>query len=128
MSDDVLRGEVAVKPEQWRGDGESGRPGRAGGDDEGLATQVVIRRANGASVEAYGRKALRSRMAVANDALPHDDPQKLTWTWVADLQMAARELRILERALHPESNPEQCLSARVTRYAAAVEAMLRGKL
>jgi len=62
--------------------------------------------------------------ALANHALPDGDPHKLTAQWVNDLRVAANELRVLRRALHPGETAGQGLCARLTEYACVIAAVI----
>ena len=65
-------------------------------------------------------ESLRRMRALANHALPEGDPHKLTAQWVSDLRIAANELRVLRRALHPEENAAHGLCARLGEYACII--------
>lgn len=62
--------------------------------------------------------------ARANHALPDGDPHKLTAQWVSDLRVAANELGVLRRALHPGGDAGQGLCARLADYALVVAAVV----
>lgn len=62
--------------------------------------------------------------AGANNALPDSDPSKLTAQWVSDLRVAAKELGVLRRALHPGEDPAQSLTRRLAQYASVIEAVI----
>lgn len=69
-------------------------------------------------------ESLRRMRALANHALPDGDPHKLTAQWVSDLRVAANELRVLRRALHPEENAAHGLCARLGEYACIIAAVV----
>ena len=69
-------------------------------------------------------ESLRRMRALANHALSDDDPHKLTRQWVSDLRVAANELRVLRRALHPGEGAGQGLCARLAEYALVIDAVV----
>lgn len=76
------------------------------------------------NVGARRRESLLRMRALANHALPDCDPHKLTVQWISDLRVAANELRVLRRALHPGENAAHGLCARLGEYACIIAAVV----
>ena len=87
-------------------------------------TSPAPRDSRESNVGARRPESLRRMRALANHAMPDGDPHKLTAQWVSDLRVAANELRVLRRALHPGEGAGQGLCARLAEYALVIDAVV----
>jgi hypothetical protein len=92
-------------------------------DGESVSTTVATGAARQHLTTCKPEELLGAR-ARANNALPDSDPSKLTAQWVSDLRIAAKELGVLRRALHPGDDPAQSLTRRLAQYASVIAAVI----
>jgi hypothetical protein len=72
----------ALEPEEWK----QRRSGPISLDVIGSFDYVVIEGPNGESVTVTGADEIFALISLANDALPEDDPRKITPGWLARVE------------------------------------------
>ena len=77
----------ALEPEQWK----QRRSGPISLDAIGSFDYVVIEGEHGETVKVSGTDEIFALISLANDALPNDDPRKITTGWLARVE-AIRDL------------------------------------
>ena len=91
----------AIRPALEPGEWKERRSGPISLDVIDSAEYVVIEGPNGETVTVSGADEIFALISLANDALPHDDPRKITQGWLARVE-AIRDMLI---ALAGEGDP-----------------------
>ena len=87
----------ALEPEEWK----QRRSGPISLDVIGSFDYVVIEGPNGETVTVNGADELFALISLANDALPLDDPRKITHGWLARVEA----IRDMIRDMADKSDP-----------------------
>jgi hypothetical protein len=77
----------ALEPEEWK----QRRSGPISLDAIGSFDYIVIEGEHGETVKVAGTDEIVALISLANDALPNDDPRKITMGWLARVE-AIRDL------------------------------------
>ena len=88
----------ALEPEEWK----QRRSGPISLDVIGSFDYVVIEGPNGETVTLTGADEIFALISLANDALPDDDPRKITSGWLARVEA----IRDMIRELADQSDPK----------------------
>ena len=91
----------ALEPEEWK----QRRSGPISLDVIGSFDYIVIEGAHGETVTVRGADEIFALISLANDALPEDDPRKISQAWLARVETIRDMIRDMAEKSDPKLAP-----------------------